>query len=48
MSSDRTLEKLLDEICLMAQRKVEGNKKLPEGEKLGSAGPGYGRGRGGL
>jgi lysine 2,3-aminomutase len=34
MSSDRTLEKLLDEICLMAQRKVEGNQKLPEGEKL--------------
>lgn len=34
MSSDKTLKKLLDEICLMAQRKVEANQKLPEGEKL--------------
>jgi len=33
MSSDKTLKKLLDEICLMAQRKVEANKLLPEGEK---------------
>jgi len=33
MSSDKTLKKLLEEICLMAQRKVEGNQKLPEGEK---------------
>jgi len=33
MSSDRSLEKLLDEICLMAKRKIEGNRALPEGEK---------------
>ena len=34
MSSDKTLTKLLDEIYLMAQRKVERNLKLPEGKKL--------------
>jgi len=33
MSSDRSLEKLLDEICLMAKRKIERNRALPEGEK---------------
>jgi len=33
MSSDKSLEKLLDEICLMAQRKVRANLELPEGEK---------------
>ena len=34
MSSDKTLKKLLDEICEMAIRKSERNKGLPEGEKL--------------
>jgi lysine 2,3-aminomutase len=33
MSSDKSLEKILDEIYLMAQRKREANKKRKEGEK---------------
>ncbi|MCP4309882.1 MAG: KamA family protein [Bacteroidetes bacterium] len=33
MSSDTTLNKLLDEILRMAQRKAEQNRNLPEGEK---------------
>jgi lysine 2,3-aminomutase len=33
MSSDASLEKLLDEVCQMAQRKSEKNRSLPEGKK---------------
>jgi lysine 2,3-aminomutase len=33
MSSDTSLKKVLDEICLMSQRKIEKNRKLPDGEK---------------
>jgi lysine 2,3-aminomutase len=33
MSTDKTMKKLLDEICQMAKRKVEANQNLPEGEK---------------
>jgi lysine 2,3-aminomutase len=33
MSSDASLEKLLDEVCQMARRKVEKNRSLPEGKK---------------
>jgi len=34
MSSDKSLKLLLDEIYEMALRKVEGNRSLPDGEKL--------------
>lgn len=34
MSSDRSLGKMLDEIGRMAQRKIERNRALPEGDKL--------------
>ncbi len=34
MSSDKSLKKLLDEICQMAARKRERNLSFPEGEKL--------------
>jgi lysine 2,3-aminomutase len=34
MSSDKSLKLLLDEIYAMAERKVERNRKLPEGEKM--------------
>ncbi len=34
MSSDRSLEKILDEVYEMAKRKKEANKELPDGEKL--------------
>jgi lysine 2,3-aminomutase len=34
MSSDKSMKKLLDEICKMALRKAERNKDLSEGEKL--------------
>ncbi len=34
MSSDKSLQLLLDEICKMALRKIDRNKSLPEGQKL--------------
>ncbi len=34
MSSDKSLQLLLDEICAMAERKAKRNESLPEGEKL--------------
>lgn len=34
MSSDKSMEKILNEILAMAQRKAERNKNLPEGQKM--------------
>jgi len=34
MSSDRSLEKILDQVYDMAKRKKQANKKIPDGEKL--------------